>query len=347
MPESKLLQSKCLVESTAFLAILLCSAPAYSQDWGYDSDTGNSVEELKAAPQALSAPPAKSLQHKGKEKEHPKQKAISDKAISKSSAQYAWLQLFGLVAPLAGSDPSDPSALPSGPDYSSSMSAEQKKRFSAFLHKKCSESGDNSYKSIVTYWPELEKAFSVEDHKGNYRLLFRSLLRMRAESTGVPAEERGILLEALGPERIAIKGEPSLSEDAIKAYSDMACFLYEQNHPGKTIDADDNRKLFDLVIRDKFKNAPAFADRLAMSFFPINWAKFRILYTDASEEERQVLVKKLGSAEKNEGATVSNALLEKVLSLPPWKEVVVKANKLTRPVGQKAEVRALKLGETQ
>lgn len=347
MPESKLLQSTCLGKSTAYLLILLSSGsaflPTYGQDWGYDSDTGNSVEELKAAPQALSASPAKSLQNKAKAKSIPKS-GSPVVSTSKSSAEYAWLQLFGLVAPVTGSDPS---ALPTGPDYSSSLSPDQKRRFSAFLHAKCSEPGDSAYKSITTYWPELVKAFSVEDHKGNYRLLFRSLLRMRAEATGVPAEERSVLLEALGPERIAVKGEPSLSEDAIKAYSDMACFLYEQKNPGKTIDADDNRKLFDLVIKDKFKNAPAFADRLAMSFFPINWAKFRILYTDASEEERKVLVKKLGSAEKNENATVSNALLEKVLSLSPWKEVVVKANKLTRPVGEKAEVRALKLGEMQ
>ncbi len=363
--------------------VFLClPSPALAGDWGYDETsgagrTGGSVEELRATPGALnrsrSRDPVSAANSAGKTKSSGSAAAISKspsnsqkskknansinslrssgksvvsgrgtgkfKAPVRGSGEHAWLQLLGLVAPLSSTE-----ELPPGPDYSSSLTDDQKRRFMIYLEKERKNGDKSGYGKIATYWPALEKAFKIADHKGNYRLLFRSLLRMRAESSDVPEEEKAIISEALGPKRLAIPGDPALSEDAIKAYADMACFLFEQKNPGKTVDADDNRKLFGLVIRDKFNKAPAYADKLAMCYFPINWAKFRILYTDANEEERKVLVKKLSGAQNNTSKGVSNELLEIVLSLEPWKTVLIKANKLTKPVGEKPSVGALKLG---
>ncbi|MBZ0184929.1 MAG: hypothetical protein K8F91_01665, partial [Candidatus Obscuribacterales bacterium] len=64
-------------------------------------------------------------------------------------------------------------------------------------------------------------------------------------------------------------------------------------------------------------------DKIAMANFPLNWAKFRILYSDASESDRTVLLKKLANADGSRGITVSNRLLEKVLSEKPWREIVL------------------------
>lgn len=341
-----LFQPKTLLILTVVL-ILACSKQAVAQDWGYNgysqSGTANSVKELEAKPQSLNfAPVNRDKAFKQKLLAPPKVKATSSAMPQGGgSAEYAWLQIFGICQPLG-----DKTKLPQGPDFASNFTKVQKSRFLGYIKEMIRQDPDG-FGAINYYWPELSMALKVEDHLDNYRLLFRSLLRMIADDPKTPQLEKQILLEVLGPAMIAIKKDPTLSAEAIEAYSDMACFLYEQTHPGKTVDADDNRKLFALVIKDKFNKAPAYADRLAMSYFPINWAKFRILYIDANDAERRILVEKLAKKGKSGGPVVRNALLEKVLTHNPWKATILAAKKRTKLVGLKAKVKALKLGDLE
>ncbi|MDZ4838175.1 MAG: hypothetical protein SGJ27_30700 [Candidatus Melainabacteria bacterium] len=235
----------------------------------------------------------------------------------------AWLNLFGLVSPVAG-----PGELPKGPDYSSQLTDEQKKRFTATLKKLLSGKEQAGYKQIDSYWSALARLLQDTDHRSNYRVLFRSLLSMRADAKDIGEEERSMLHEALGPKRIAEIGPPPLTEDAIEAYTDMTCFLYEQSHAGKTVDAGDNRALFAMIVRDKFKKAPTDKDRMAMNQFPLSWAKFRILYTDANPSEKVLLAERIASEQGTRGLNIRNAMLEEVLSSQVWRRFVVGSNKV-------------------
>ncbi|MFX5999100.1 hypothetical protein ABTF05_22220, partial [Acinetobacter baumannii] len=76
------------------------------------------------------------------------------------------------------------------------------------------------------------------------RDLFKALLRLEKRSGIANPEEDDIVDELLGPERVAVPGTPPLTEDAVEAYANMTCFIYEKTHPGKTVDALDNRTVF-------------------------------------------------------------------------------------------------------
>ncbi len=235
----------------------------------------------------------------------------------------AWLNLFGLVSPL-----DDKRTLPKGPDYTSQLSDEQKARFTVTLKKMLASKEQAGYKQIENYWSALTRLLQDVDHRSNYRVLFRSLLSMRADAPDISQDERDMLHEALGPKRIAEIGPPPLTEDAIDAYTDMTCFLYEQSHPGKTVDADDNRALYGMIVRDKFKKAPTDHDRMAMNQFPLSWAKFRILYTDANPSEKVLLAERIASEQGTRGLGIRNVMLEQVLSTPVWRRFVVGSNKV-------------------
>jgi hypothetical protein len=235
----------------------------------------------------------------------------------------AWLNLFGLVSPL-----DEKRTLPKGPDYTSQLSDEQKARFTVTLKKMLASKEQAGYKQIENYWSALTRLLQDVDHRSNYRVLFRSLLSMRADAPDISQDERDMLHEALGPKRIAEIGPPPLTEDAIDAYTDMTCFLYEQSHPGKTVDADDNRALYGMIVRDKFKKAPTDHDRMAMNQFPLSWAKFRILYTDANPSEKVLLAERIASEQGTRGLGIRNVMLEQVLSTPVWRRFVVGSNKV-------------------
>jgi len=233
----------------------------------------------------------------------------------------AWLNILGLVGHIDAQG-----RLPNGPDYSIQLSSTQRNEFSVILKKLLNGPEGAGFSYIGSYWPALSKLMEDVDHRSNYRVLFRALLSMRVDSKDINPEERMMLAEALGPKRIAEPGPPPLTEDAINAYTDMAVFLYEHNHEGKTVDADDNRELYEMIVRDKFQNAPSERDKAAMNDFPLSWAKFRILYTDANESEKLLLATRIASEQGTKGLNIRNAMLEEVLSCPVWKRYVISAN---------------------
>jgi hypothetical protein len=245
--------------------------------------------------------------------------------IAQSDPQWplisAWLNILGLVGQIDAHG-----RLPNGPDYSVQLSSTQRNEFSVVLKKLLNGPEAAGFKSLGSFWPALSRLMEDVDHRSNYRVLFRALLSMRADSKNIRADERMMLAEALGPKRIAEPGPPPLTEDAINAYTDMAVFLYEHNHEGKTVDADDNRELYEMIVRDKFQNAPSERDKAAMNDFPLSWAKFRILYTDASESEKLLLATRIASEQGTRGLNIRNAMLEEVLSCPVWKQYVISTN---------------------
>lgn len=328
------------------------SQPASAQDWGYDDPP---LEELKAAPGSLKLPslpsspdqrtpkrrlesePGDSARDSSQSGETPAAPQESytpqnDDSLSEPARPAhhqdklvsEWLSLLGLVAPIP-----EHGKLPAGPDYSNQLSGPQRQRFAQTLSKLLAgDQHDAAFRSISHFWPALSRVMhKSEDHRADYRQLFRALLSMRVESPDISEDERMMLHEALGPKRIAEVGPPPLTEDAINAYTDMACFLYEQSHPGKTVDADDNREIFAMIVRDKFKKAPTDKDREAMNDFALSWAKFRILYTDGNQSEKALLAARIASEQGTKGLNLRNAMLEEVLASPVWKSFIIKANK--------------------
>lgn len=176
---------------------------------------------------------------------------------------------------------------------------------------------------ILEFWPRVESATAAStDQKDNYKSLLRSLLRFQGRKASAAGSQDSELISAvLGPTRIAAPGSPPLTEEAVEAYADMACFLYEQSHPGKTVNALDNRMVFASVIRSKFIEAPTAKDRDAMANFDLSWAKFKILWTGADERGRQMLLAawthKNGTAG---GAKTTDPTVEAVLHNGPWSE---------------------------
>lgn len=189
-----------------------------------------------------------------------------------------WMELLLLIT-------DDPGAQP------------DKRLWEQALQKSLSEKGGYKLLSISSFWPDLKSY--IDKHPGqdeNYRFLLRSLLRHEAEARRLSGQASGfsdLLFEVLGPEAISVQSEskiPSLSESVVHAYCDMACLMYEQRNPGKTVDADDNRLTFTKVIKDKFTNAPGDKERLAMLNFDLTWAKFRILWAGLNAKERKTLL---------------------------------------------------------
>ncbi len=193
-----------------------------------------------------------------------------------------------------------------------------KEFYGALLEKK-----DPRATAIMGFWPALRKYLEKNpDQQENYSQLIYSLLRMRTRpgstTAGGGAPETELIGELLGPTRIAVPGTPPLTEDAVDAYADMACFLYEQKNPGKTIDAMENRALFSNVIMQKYKDAPSDADRQAMTNFPIGWAKFKVLWAGADETQRKALLTRLtASGVSNTAQTPADAMLSQVLRTWP------------------------------
>jgi hypothetical protein len=180
--------------------------------------------------------------------------------------------------------------------------------------------------AVLSFWPKVgEYLVAHPDQRENYGLLLHALLRYRArnqnaylaqgKTDALIADESAFIAEVLGPVRLSVGGVVPFSEDALNAYTDMACFVYEQQHPGKSVDAADNRDLFGMIIAKKFKEAPTQKDQEAMSGFDLAWAKFKIAWTAADAAHRSVLLDKLVTS----GAGVAwaegrDATLDSVLS---------------------------------
>jgi len=186
---------------------------------------------------------------------------------------------------------------------------------------------------VTALWPEAKSEIARgQQQRENYRDLFRALLRLQKryialqQSGSVDSAWDQIFSSALPPESLAMAGILPVSEAAVEAYVDMACFIFEKKHPGKSVDAEDNRAVFARVIADKYADAPSDADREAMAAFDLSWAKFKILWDGASEEERATLM--------NDGSLrspkVPSKALEKALEQGPWKDAVKRLDSLKK-----------------
>ncbi|MCW5823193.1 MAG: hypothetical protein KIT34_10345 [Cyanobacteria bacterium TGS_CYA1] len=302
-------------------ALCFCTQSAYSADWGYEND--KEPESIpKTHPKPDQAPVKKPLLKRPKA-EPVEQRATPGKLVpdakpapkpeskaSLSSVTKSWLEMLGLINQASGELPEKfpPDKLPT------QLQGDQRERFETLLNQ---NNKDPEVAKIQNYWPTVRPFMNDVDHRDNYRLLFRSLLRTKASKLPDQNPLKEMIQESLGPDRIAISGNTSLSEDAIGAYTDMTCLLYEKTHPGKTVDADDNRAVFAQLVRNKFEHAPTEADKKAMNAFPLTWSIFRILYTSATDEERDKMSKELAQGGKFAHMKITDKTLALVLSQFP------------------------------
>jgi hypothetical protein len=327
------------------LLVLVCTLGAvcpasFASDWGYDEGQGqkpqptnkkssglaNDGKQNDSAPQAveLKATPAKPLNAvKEAGKPESAMKGASKKTatkVSKTSAKPAadlsgasadrrvnaiedWLELFGLVV-------------------KEKLSQEQKDRFRQLLEHKLKTAQSADVYEVLDYWPDVQQHIGANaEEKEAFASLFRSLLRFESRSKSICPDDAAILSELLGPERIAVPGDPALTEDSVDAYGDMACFMYEQAHAGKTVDAIDNRTVFAAVICGKFEHAPTVADKRAMANFALTWAKFKVTYLLAAGEQRQILLQQVQSGKPPNNKEEKASLVSAIFNHGPWHSV--------------------------
>ena len=173
------------------------------------------------------------------------------------------------------------------------------------------------WQKVSVFWPEVKKLVVTDDGIAeDFGYLFRALLRLSCSAKLIPPNQIEVIKAILGPERVAVEGTPPLTEEAVDSYADMACFLYERKNPGKTIDADDNRAVFASVIMGKFKDAPSDQAKRAMANFALTWAKFKVAWDLAPEENRPQLLKELDTA--SGAAALQTALEKKIFNNGPW-----------------------------
>jgi hypothetical protein len=290
---------------------------AWADDWGYDVE--KDVKPLRAVALPLKAPAAGAPKPGAKPAPKPAPKPTAGKpaVVATKAAPTAptTIPVGSVTAPKAVASPATKA------DYATEcwsqimqiasgkkLTAEQKKRLSDVVKK------TPNRQSATSFWPKVTDYLVMHpEQKENYVRLLRALLRWRARTviattdgaapSAVAKEESNLINEILGVERISVPGTPAFPEEAVEAYADMACFLYEQNNPGKTIDAFDNRAMFASVVREKFTNAPSEKDKLAMAAFDLAWAKFKVAWETASGATRQAML----SALQREGANKSAA----------------------------------------
>ena len=212
-----------------------------------------------------------------------------------------------------------------------SMDYVAQKRIEAFELGKARAGGKHAEEvlSILKFWPKLMQALRNQpEMEMHYADLFRALMRLREKTGSEKIEVEGspytsdsdLISEVLGLERVAVPGNPSFTEDAVNAYADMAIFIYEQKHAGRTIDGPDNRSMFAKVVVEKFNTAPTDADKRAMASFDLAWTKFKIIWFESDSETKKVLLDKLVGKGAASALTVTkDPLLETVLTNWPWK----------------------------
>lgn len=282
-----------LVVSTG-AALYLMQAGCLANDWGYENQK-STVEQPAAEESYFHREPQRESLHVA-HTESQKKQAVED-----------WLQLYAFVA-------------------GDQLSNTQKVEFRKQLEQPAAPKEEDRLLSVLKFWPKvrLETVTNLDLVEG-YRTLFRALLRVqlnyKPESI---AGGKDIVTEVLGPSRTAVTGDPPLTEAAVNSYCDMACFLFEQKNPGRTMDVAENRAFFAKVIEDKFKNAPDTAAREAMSNFDLNWAEFKIKWAIADPTQRKELLKQWTEPSSNastSGRISVNSTLSLVLKEGPWKEL--------------------------
>lgn len=328
----------------ALAAISYPGAPVQANDWGYENSS--ETTERSPAPVELHAPPALIVSPRDPAGPKGSKTTPGRTGTTKSGASPA-KTAPNATTPNTVSPLSATNAPPSGDrvdqDKQSSvcwlqlfqiaakapLGYEQQKRFEDYMLAKAKLGGKytTEVRAVLKFWPTLMAGLrNKPELEAGYVSLFHALLRIREamplEKVNVEGEltsDSDLITELLGVQRIAVTGTPALTEEAINAYADLTCFIYEQKHPGKTVDADDNRALLARVVADKFQNAPTDNDRKAMARFDLAWAKFRILWDNADAPTRKIMLDKL--TKDGAGSTLSltkDPLLEQVLAAWPW-----------------------------
>jgi len=198
------------------------------------------------------------------------------------------------------------------------ITADQKTRYKEALAHKLTTARGVEVSQISEFWPEVRGRIKTsEDEKAAFAAFFRALLRFVLKSKNVSEDDSTILNELLGPERIAVPGDPPLTEDSVDAYGDMACFMYEQSHPGKSVDAIDNRTVFASVIARKYTEAPTDKDKRAMSNFSLSWSKFKVMWLSANEADRKQLYEQIAMG-KPPASDIKDPLITTIFANGPW-----------------------------
>jgi len=274
-------------------------------DWGYDGYPSNSSQNWKKSPgvgegrsgtaglMPLEPEPLKGMSAKAMSGQWETPKG----AVPQSKQFNDLLQFFELAA-------------------MHSLSPDQKQDLKSFLP--AGKGPGNGWEKLSAFMSEAQERVDQNSKEAeDFGQLFRALLRFTCSSNTLPKSQVTIIENILGPARLAVEGTPSLSEEAVNSYADMACFMYEQKNPGKTVDADDNRLVFAHVIKDKFNEAPSEKDKLAMANFALTWYKFKVSYDVASKEDKALLVQSLDER-KSLAKTSPNSLTAKIFANGPW-----------------------------
>lgn len=186
------------------------------------------------------------------------------------------------------------------------------------LLKQIAQGSKAEVSSIHLFWPQAKSMIDQgQDQHDSFASLFRALLRFTCRTNQTPLISPVLVAQILGPERILLPGDPPLTDDAIDAYADMACFMYSQQNPGKSIDAVDNRAIFASVICNKYTQAPSPADKKAMANFALTWSKFKASWAIAGQERKEQLVASMQykAAKPN---TPEDELVDLILRKGPW-----------------------------
>lgn len=353
--------------ASRLLLVLLASNLAFSQysgapalaqgDWGYEDKTTVSPDKTAPALPALPASrpsatekakvPAKTLAPAkilvpAKELAPAKPAVLKKPQVEASGPivtlddSRCWLELFALCASSSNEDDRKEVL------ELATLSLEQKNRLGKLVESKL-KAPNNSWVGVAAIWKPLRPRILKEmDVKESYRLLFRALIRHQLSKVQESSADIELLQDLLGAVRIADPGPPVLTEDAVNAYSDMTCFLYQKRKPDRSVDGDDNRQTFALVIKDRFVRAPNLAAKTAMTNFDLTWACFRCRFLDVSDDQQEKLSALMASGDSKSSAQLKAELVSptmlKIFALGPWSEKA-KELKEERAKAEKLEIK--------
>lgn len=322
------------------------ASPALAQgDWGYE-DKSAVIPAREAFPPQASQPASAA-----KVKTSPKAKVPATPAVLKKAQvepsepivslddSRCWLEIFALCAS-SNIDDDRKEVL-----NIATLSSDQKNRLTKLVASKLALP-NNNYVGVAPLWKALRPRVLQElDVKESYRLLFRALIRHYLSKNKETSVDIELFQDLLGAVRIADPGPPVLTEDAVNAYSDMTCFLYQKRKPDRSVDGDDNRQTFALVIKDRFVRAPNLAAKTAMTNFDLTWACFRCRFLDVSAEQQEKLSALMASGDSKSSAQLKAELVSptmlKIFALGPWSEKAkeVKELKEEQAKAEKLEIK--------
>ncbi len=315
-------------------------------DWGYEDKSA--LSPAKVTPQATESNAAAN-KVKLPAKAAPAKSAVLKKAQVEPSEPRepivaiddtrSWLEIFALCAS-SNIDDDRKEVL-----NLATLSSDQKIRLTKLITSKLA-APVNNFVGVAPLWKALRPRVLQElDVKESYRLLFRALIRHYLSKNKETSADIELLQDLLGAVRIVDLGPPVLTEDAVNAYSDMTCFLYQKRKPDRSVDGDDNRQTFALVIKDRFVRAPNLAAKTAMTNFDLTWACFRCRFLDVTTEQQEKLSALMASGDSKSSAQLKAELVSptmlKIFALGPWGEKAkeVKAIKEEQAKAEKLEIK--------